>query len=103
MKYCFPDGTGGKEPACQCRRHKTLGFNPWVRKFPRVRNGNPLQYSCLVNPTHREAWWATVLRVQRVRHNATEHTRIQPLRKGGEKKKSGKILSFVIIWMGALC
>ena len=103
MKYCFPDGTGGKEPACQCRRHKTLGFNPWVRKFPRVRNGNPLQYSCLVNPTHREASWATVLGLQRVRHKATEHARIQPLRKGGREKKSGKILSFVIIWMGALC
>ena len=27
----FPDGTSGKEPACQCRRR---GFNPWVRKIP---------------------------------------------------------------------
>ena len=24
----FPDGASGKEPACQCRRHK---FYPWVR------------------------------------------------------------------------
>ena len=24
----------GKESTCQCRRHKSLGFNPWVRKFP---------------------------------------------------------------------
>ena len=23
-------------------------------------NGNPLQYSCLENPTDRRAWWATV-------------------------------------------
>ena len=23
-----------KEPACQCRRHKRYGFNPWVRKIP---------------------------------------------------------------------
>ena len=23
-------------------------------------NGNPLQYSCLVNSTDRGAWWATV-------------------------------------------
>ena len=30
----FPDGASGKEPACQCRRHKRLGFNPWVRKIP---------------------------------------------------------------------
>ena len=25
-----------------------------------VGNGNPLQYSCLENPTDRRAWWATV-------------------------------------------
>ena len=31
--------------------------NPWRR------SGNPLQYSCLENPMHREAWWATVHRV----------------------------------------
>ena len=24
----------GKESACQCRRHKTLGFSPWVGKVP---------------------------------------------------------------------
>ena len=28
----FPGGISGKEPACQCRRHKRLGFFPWVRK-----------------------------------------------------------------------
>ena len=25
----FPSGPSGKEPACQCRRHKRCGFNPW--------------------------------------------------------------------------
>ena len=24
-------GTNGKEPSCQCRRHKTCSFDPWVR------------------------------------------------------------------------
>ena len=33
-KLGFPDGTSGKEPACQCRRHKRLRFDPWVRKIP---------------------------------------------------------------------
>ena len=28
----FPGGTSGKEPACQCRRHKRCKFNPRVRK-----------------------------------------------------------------------
>ena len=27
-----PGGTSGKEHACQYRRHKRHGFNPWVRK-----------------------------------------------------------------------
>ena len=30
----FPGGASGKEPACQCRRHRRLGFYPWVRKIP---------------------------------------------------------------------
>ena len=30
----FPDGASGKEPACQCRRPKRCGFNPWVWKIP---------------------------------------------------------------------
>ena len=29
----FP-GANGKEPACQCRRHKRHGFDPWARKVP---------------------------------------------------------------------
>ena len=29
----FPGGSSGKESACQCRRHKRLEFNPWVRKI----------------------------------------------------------------------
>ena len=28
----FPGGTSGKEPTCQCRRHKKCRFDPWVRK-----------------------------------------------------------------------
>ena len=30
----FPGGVSGKEPTCQCRRHKRCGFDPWVRKIP---------------------------------------------------------------------
>ena len=29
----LPGGTSGKEPACQCRRCKRQGFNPWVGKI----------------------------------------------------------------------
>ena len=32
-KWGFPGGTSGKEPACQCRKHKRWEFDPWVRKI----------------------------------------------------------------------
>ena len=35
----------GKEPACQCRRHKRCGFNPWVRKIPWNRRWQPTPVS----------------------------------------------------------
>ena len=37
----FPGGASGKEPACQCRRHKRRGFNPWVGKIPWRRAWQP--------------------------------------------------------------
>ena len=50
----FPGGASDKEPACQCRRCKRRGFDPWIgRRSPGVGNGNPLQYSCLENLTDR--------------------------------------------------
>ena len=36
---------------------------PGLRRFPGGGHGNPLQYSCLDNPTDRKARWATVRRV----------------------------------------
>ena len=30
----FPGGTSGKEPACQCRRHKKRWFHPWSGGSP---------------------------------------------------------------------
>ena len=37
----FPGGTSGKEPTCQFRKHKTLGFDPWVGKIPWRRAQQP--------------------------------------------------------------
>ena len=54
----FPGGASGKKPDCQCRRHKRLEFDPWVRKIPGGGHGNPLQYSHLENPMDRGAWRA---------------------------------------------
>ena len=34
-------GASGKEPTCQCRRHKRRWFDPWVRKIPWRRAWQP--------------------------------------------------------------
>ena len=47
----------GKMSCLQCGRP---GFDPWVGRSSGEGNGNPLQYSCLENPTDRGALWATV-------------------------------------------
>ena len=39
---------------------KDTGLIPGSGRSPGEGNGNPLQYSCLGNPTGRGAWWATV-------------------------------------------
>ena len=56
----FPGGTSGKEPTCQCRRHKRCRFHSWVRKIAWRRYGSSLQYSCLENPMDRGIWQATM-------------------------------------------
>ena len=37
----LPRGLNGKESACQCRRCRRLGFDPWVRKIPWRRIWQP--------------------------------------------------------------
>ena len=37
----FPGGASGKEPACQCRRQKNFGFDPWVGKISWKRAWQP--------------------------------------------------------------
>ena len=43
-----------------CRRHRKCSFDPWIRKIPSRRNGNPLQYFCWENPMDWGAWQATI-------------------------------------------
>ena len=44
-------------------------FDSWVGRSAGEGNGNPLQYSCLENPTDQGAWQATVREVVRVEHD----------------------------------
>ena len=65
----FPGGSGGKESACNAG---ALGSVLGSGSSPGEGNGNPLQYSCMENSTHRGAWRATVRGVVKSQtHRAT--------------------------------
>ena len=57
----FPGGTCGKEPGCQCRRHKRCQFDPCVEDP--LEEGKAWRILAWRNSMDRGAWWATVHRV----------------------------------------
>ena len=61
LLYCcirgFPNSLDSKTSACNAG---DPGSIPGWGRSPGGGNGNPLQYSCLENPTDKGAWWATV-------------------------------------------
>ena len=60
---------GGAEVKASAYNVGDLGLIPESGRSPGEGNGNPFQYSCLENPMDGGAWWATVHRSQRVRHD----------------------------------
>ena len=62
----FPGGSVNKEFACNAGGR---GLIPGSGRSPGEGNGYPRQHSCLGNPMAWGAWWATVHRVARVRHD----------------------------------
>ena len=59
----FPDGSAGKESACNAGDTGDVGSIPGSGRSPEEGNGNLLQYSCLENPMDKGAWQAIVQRV----------------------------------------
>ena len=51
---------------------------PGSGRFPRERNGSPLQYYCLENPMDRGAWWATAHGVTNESDMATKQHHSSP-------------------------
>ena len=54
----IPDGSVVKNLPANAGNPGDVGSIPRLGRSPRRGNGNPLQYSCLGNPTDRGAWWA---------------------------------------------
>ena len=59
----LPNGSSGKESACNAGDTGDAGSIPGSGRSPGEEHGNPFQYSCLENPMDRRARWATVLGV----------------------------------------
>ena len=57
----LPGGASGKEPACQCRRHRRCQFHPWLGKIPwrRMWQSTPV-FLPRESHGHRGAWRAKV-------------------------------------------
>ena len=56
-KKDFSGGASGKEPTCQCRRHKKpMGSILGSGRSPGRGHGNLLQYSYLEDPMDRGTW-----------------------------------------------
>ena len=57
---CFPGGSMVKNPPTNTGDTEDLGSIPGSGRPPGEGNGNPLQYSCLGNPTDRGDWQASI-------------------------------------------
>ena len=72
----FPGGSDGKASVYNVR---DLGSIPGLGRFPGEGNGNPLQYSCLENPTDGGAWCRLLsMGSQRVGHDWTTSLSLSP-------------------------
>ena len=54
-----------KPPPANAGDVRDTGLIPGSGRSPGGQHGSPLLYSCLENPTGREAWWATIHRVKK--------------------------------------
>ena len=71
---CWLKGYGGSEVKASACNAGDLGSIPESGRSPGDGNGNPLQYSCLENPTDGGAWWATVHGVAKSRIRLNDFT-----------------------------
>ena len=56
---------------------RDVDLMPGLGRSPGGGNGNPLQYSCLENPTDRGAWQATVRGISKSQTRLSTHTPLE--------------------------
>ena len=88
----FPGGAGGKEPACQRRRHRDAGSIPGSGRSPGGGHASPLPYSCLENPMDRGAWRAALQGVAQSRTTGVKKESVHCIFRGpGYLRMSAKL------------
>ena len=103
----FPGGANGKEPVCQCRRHKTCRFNPWIGKMPRrrARQSTPV-FLPGESPRTEEPGGLQAIGLQRVRHfwNYLASHMLTSIKLISERLAIWKFKSvFVCVWLLLSC
>ena len=92
----LPRRLSGKESAYNAGVAGMAGSIPGSERSPGRGPGNPLQYSCLENPTDRGAWWATIHRVWKSQKRLQRPSMLASISWGfavgisGKKKKKKK-------------
>ena len=71
--WAFQVVPANKEPACQCRRHKRCGFNPWVGKMSwrKARQPTPV-FLPGESPWAEKPGGLQSIASQRVKHNSRD-------------------------------
>ena len=83
----FPGGSAVKNAPAMSGNTGDAGFIPGSRRSPGTGHDNPLQYSCLENPTDRGAW--AIVHKIRVRHNWSNWACMHAHQLGGEERAKG--------------
>ena len=65
MNEGFPHGAVVNNPPANAGDARDVGSLPESGGSSGIRNGNPLQYSCLENSIDKGAWWAMVCGVSK--------------------------------------
>ena len=86
LRMVFPGGSVGKNLPANARKARDTGLILGSGRCPREGNGIPLQCGCLGHPMARGAWWATVQRATRVRHDLMTKQRQQQGRSASQKE-----------------